>query len=98
MLKEDKEEKYYKPMIEKGVDGVILEAQSVSINLVDKMTSKVIVQWLISTTDSHTNMMVVNFTQKLNHCRLVRVNQNRVKLKGLDTGIQKPKVDAQKLP
>lgn len=41
--------------------------------------------------------MVVNFTQKLNHCRLVRVNQNRVKLKGLDTGNQNAKSDSRKL-
>ena len=41
--------------------------------------------------------MVANFTRKINYCRLVRANQNTVKLRGLYTGSQNPKLYAQRL-
>ena len=54
-------------------------------------------QLLSNTTTSRTKRVVYNFTRRIYYFRLTRVNQARVKIRGLDTGNRNPKVDAQNL-
>ena len=65
-------------------------------NLPNKRRRNTIPQQSSSTAASRTKLTVDNFTQKINDFRIARVNQTKVKLKGLDTGNQNPKVDARR--
>ena len=73
---------------------VFIDGVSDSKNLVAKRRRKLMLQQLSSTAASCTKCMVATFTRNINdHC-LTRVNQTKVKMKGLDTGNKNPKVDA----
>ena len=54
-------------------------------------------QQLSSTVASHTKRMAANLTWNINDRRIARVNQTKVKTKGLDAYSQNPKVYTRKL-
>ena len=97
MAEEEEEEVYFKPIPDLDVDGVILEAHSDPRDLVSKKKRNIMPQQLSSTVASLTNLMFDNFNWEINYRRLVRLNQTRLKLKGLDTVSRNPKVNEIKL-
>ena len=83
-------------MSEVDVDVIILETRSDPRDPVAKKSRKIMPQQLRRTTASRTKQMVANFTMKINYWHIAKVNETKVKLKGLDTVNQNPKVDARK--
>ena len=75
-------------------DVVILESHSDPRNSIATRKRKVKPHVLSSTTASRKEQVVANFNRRINNLLLARVNQTRVKLKGLETGNKNPKVDA----
>ena len=97
MSEEYKEEEYFEPMTEVDVYGVILEVHNYPRDTVSKERRKVTPQQLNSTTASRKKRMVANSNQKINDHQFYRLNNTRIKLKGLDTGNQNPNMDSRKL-
>ena len=79
-------------MPEVDINGVIIEYHSDPINNVTKKRRNIIYQLLSITDTLSTKLMVANFTRNINELCLSKINQTIIKLKGLETGNQTPKV------